>query len=74
MIDVLHQLLKGIAMYLITWSKDLVTLAIPMVRKRKGQGRTVAESSGTVQLDERFRRVPQFLGLKLFKGFSRVKQ
>ena len=74
MIDVLHQLLKGIAMYLITWSKDLVTSAIPMVRKRKGQGRTVAESSGTVQLDERFRRVPQFPGLKLFKGFSRVKQ
>ena len=74
MIDVLHQLLKGIVMYLITWTKDLVASAIPMVRKRKGQGRTVAESSGTVQLDERFRCVPQFTGLKLFKEFSRVKQ
>jgi hypothetical protein len=74
MIDVLHQLLKGIVMYLITWTKDLVTSAIPAVRKRKGQGRTISESSGTAQLDERFRRVPPFTGLRRFHHFSHVKQ
>jgi hypothetical protein len=36
MINVFHQLLKGIIIYLITWTKDLVALAILVVRKRKG--------------------------------------
>ncbi len=74
MIDVLHQLLKGIAMHLITWTKDLVSKSIPAVRKRKRQGRTMIESSGTVQLDGRFRCVPPFTGLKRFQNFSHVKQ
>jgi hypothetical protein len=62
MIDVLHQLLKGITMYLITWVK------------RNRQGRTIKESSGSIQLDERFWYVPAFTGLKCFSHFSEVKR
>ena len=73
MIDVLHQLLKGITMYLITWVQSLASTLLPAVRKRKRQGRTIKESSGLVQLDERFRSVPAFTGLKRFSHFSDVK-
>jgi hypothetical protein len=74
MIDILHQLLKGITMYLITWVKTLVNDILPAVRKRKRQGRTIKESSGSIQLDEHFRCVPAFTGLKRFSHFSEVKQ
>jgi hypothetical protein len=74
MIDVLHQLLKGITMYLITWIKTLTSNILPAVRKRKRQDRTIKESSGSIQLDERFRCVPPFTGLKRFSRFSEVKQ
>ena len=74
MIDVLHQLLKGITMYLITWVKTLASDILPAVRKRKQHGRTIKESSGSIQLDERFRCVPPFTGLKRFSRFSEVKQ
>ena len=74
MIDVLHQLLKGITMYLITWVKSLASDVLPAVRKRKQHGRTIKESSGSIQLDERFRCVPPFTGLKRFSRFSEVKQ
>src|SRR6266436_1200354 len=74
MVDILHQLLKGIAMYLISWIRTLASDLLPAVRKRKRQGRTIKESSGSIQLDERFRCVPHFTGLKRFSRFSEVKQ
>ena len=74
MVDILHQLLKGITMYLITWIKVLISNTLPAVRKRKRQGRTIKESAGSVQLDERFRCVTPFTGLKRFRHFSKVKQ
>jgi hypothetical protein len=74
MIDVLHQLLKGITMYLITWVQSLTSTLLLAVRKRKRQGRTIKESSGSIQLDERFQCVPAFTGLKRFSRFSNVKQ
>ena len=74
MIDVLHQLPKGITMYLITWVKTLTSDVLPAVRKRKRQDRTIKESSGSIQLDECFRCVPPFMGLKCFSRFSEVKQ
>jgi hypothetical protein len=74
MIDVLHQLLKGITMYLITWVQSLTSTLLLAVRKRKRQGRTIKESSGSIQLDERFRCVSAFTGLKRFSRFSDVKQ
>src|SRR6266436_3093147 len=57
-----------------TWVKTLTSDILPAVRKRKRQGRTVKESSGSIQLDERFRCVPPFTGLKRFSRFGEVKQ
>jgi hypothetical protein len=74
MIDVLHQLLKRITMYLIIWVQSLTSTLLPAVRKRKRQGRTINESSGSIQLDECFQCVPAFTGLKRFSRFSNVKQ
>ena len=54
MVDILHQLLKGITMYLISWVRTLASDLLPAIRKRKWQGRTIKESSGSIQLDERF--------------------
>jgi hypothetical protein len=74
MIDVLHQLLKGITMYLITWVKSLVSNILLADRKRKQHSRTVKESSRSIQLDEHFQCVPPFTDLKYFSHFSGVKQ
>jgi hypothetical protein len=74
MVDILHQLLKGIAMYLILWVRTLASNTLPAIRKRKRQGRTIKESSESIQLDEHFRCVPPFTGLKRFSHFSEVKQ
>ena len=74
MVDILHQLLKDITIYLILWVRTLASNLLPAVRKRKWQGRTIKESSGSIQLDECFRYVPPFTGLKYFSRFSEVKQ
>ena len=54
MVNPLYQLLKGIAMHLISWLRTLASNLLPAVRKRKQQGRMIKESSGLIQLDERF--------------------
>ena len=54
MVDILHQLLKGITIYLISWVRTLASDLLPAIRKRKQQGRTIKELSGSIQLDERF--------------------
>ena len=74
MVDILHQLLKSITMYLISWVRTLASNLLPAVRKRKRQGQTIKESSGSIQLDDHFRCVPPFTGLKCFSHFSEVKQ
>jgi hypothetical protein len=44
------------------------------VHKGKQHGRTIKKSSGFIQLDERFRCIAPFIGLKRFSRFSKVKQ
>ena len=61
-------------MNLIAQTKDLVALAILAICKRKGQGRTLGESSRIVLLDERFQYVLPFTSFKRFHYFSYVKQ
>ena len=76
MSDVLHQLLKGIVMMLIYWIQVLVNVSVTKTTKRsKRKGnRTVKESDAIFQLDERFRQVPVYRGLKQFTHFSEVQQ
>ena len=78
MIDILHQLLKGIVMRLVDWIVHLIAEEVKennRGRKRpRNSKRTVAEAKASVQLDERFRQVSMFTGLKRFQHFSSVQQ
>ena len=74
MVDILHQLMKGIVMYMIEWVKEVIDNCIVRARKRKGTKRRINESARAIQLDHRFRAVPPFLTLKLFRKFTDVKR
>ena len=81
MMDILHQLLKGMVMRLVDWTGDLVEELTADTRKilkrgtkRKKPGRLIEDSHHAVQLDHRFRQVPVFHDLKRFAHFSKVKQ
>ena len=66
MVDVLHQLMKGMVMHLISWIKLLLKDKIPAARIRKGTSRSIHEASRLNKLDERFRVVPPFRDLRTF--------
>ena len=78
MVDILHQLLKGVAGrdHLLRWIDKAVGAAVKPSRKRPGSGsvRDILETPATVQLDQLFRRIPPFAGLKHFASYSDVKQ
>lgn len=74
MVDILHQLLKGIVKRLLDWTGDLVNNLGVGGGKRKRGGKLVKDSSYAIQLDERFRQVPPFHNLKRFTNFSKVQQ
>ena len=81
MMDILHQLLKGMVMRLVDWTGDLVEeMAANTQRaskhgtKKKWGNKLIKDSHHTVQLDHRFRQVPAFHNMKCFAHFSKVKQ
>lgn len=74
MLDILHQLLKGCIMTLLKWIRSLIDNSVQSSRKRKNIKQGLNEASPTIQLDARFRQVPEFTGLKRFTGFSAVSQ
>jgi hypothetical protein len=75
MLDMLHQLLKGVIQYLIDWIKCHVSTTILRKRKRDTDGSILLQDTGGLdQLDYRFRSVPSYPGLKTFNSFSNIKQ
>ena len=75
MVDMLHQLLKGIIHYLIDWIKAHLSATITRKRKRDADGKIALQDTGGLdQLDHRFRSVPPYPGLKTFMNFNNVKQ
>lgn len=74
MLDPLHQLLKGIMVHLRGWLVQEVGAHIKANRRQGGRKSHVATSNATTRLDERFRRVNQFSGLKVFKNYSAITQ
>ena len=74
MMDILHQLLKGVVQYLIDWVKCYISETLTKKRKRAKESVMLRETRGLVQLDERFRDVPPYPGLRRFNNFSTVKQ
>ena len=61
-------------MYMIKWVKEVIDNYIVRAHKRKGTKRRINKSTRAIQLNHRFRAVPPFLTLKLFRKFSDVKQ
>ena len=74
MVDILHQLLKGIMAYTIDWLTDMVTQEVTGERRNKKKERSVGQAPGLDQLDDRFAHVPAFPDIKIFKHFSGVTQ
>ena len=77
MVDILHQLLKRIVMRLIEWCTELIEDRIEakgVIRQGRGRKRNTMDAGGKARLDQRFRKVPAFSGLKRFDHFSSVKQ
>jgi hypothetical protein len=75
MVDMLHQLLKGVIHYLIEWIKSHLSATITRKRKRDANGNIALQDTGGLdQLDHRFQSVPPYPGLKTFTNFNNVKQ
>ena len=74
--DILHQLYKGIVTNLVEWlTKSIKEKQKPtqMAKKRGHTGELkLGQTSNLTQLDERFRNIPPFTGLKLFRHYSKV--
>jgi hypothetical protein len=73
-VDVLHQLHKGIVMDLINWVVELINGTPNPTRPRNLTERKRSTIPSATLLDDRFRSVPQYTGLKHFKDFSHVRQ
>ena len=73
-VDVLHQLHKGIVMDLINWVVELINRTPNPTRPRNLTERKRSTIPSATLLDDRFRSVPQYTGLKHFKDFSHVRQ
>jgi Plavaka transposase len=72
-IDILHQLLKGIIARSMDWIKDHLSEQIGSGAYGKNKV-TVQTSGWELQLDDRFRQVPPFPGLRVFPNFSNISQ
>lgn len=74
-IDILHQLLKGIVSRLMQWIQDHLEKEIGGgVSGGKKKSTTIQKSGWILQLDDRFRQIPAFPGLKVFGNFSNISQ
>ena len=83
-VDILHQLLKGVVTRALEWCIDVATEVTPGIvcqahvasptSKSKKRKRKTVKKGWEVQVDERFRSVPPFPGLKRFPRFSKVTQ
>jgi len=62
MVDILHQLLKGVVMDVVRWIKDLLTEI------------SLSQAEAMESLDRRFREVPLFTGVRHFSNFSNITQ
>jgi Plavaka transposase len=72
-VDILHQLLKGIVARSMDWIKDHLSEQIGSGAYGKNKV-TVQKSGWELQLDDRFRQVPAFPGLRVFPNFSNISQ
>ena len=74
--DILHQLLKGLVMYTVTWIQQLIGQVVPKKRARARAKVAEGAHNGRTLLDQRFRDVPVYTNLRRFAqtDFSKVTQ
>ena len=73
-IDILHQLLQKMTMYLINWIKVLLKAKMSIFKKRKSATITLLNTFEIDQLNARFNQIFSFIDLKRFAHFSKIKQ
>ena len=73
-VDILHQLLKGIIMNMIEWTQILIDDITPIKRKRRFDEALIEEAPIAAQLDHRFDAVPSISDLQHFSKFSKITQ
>ncbi len=76
MLDILHQLWKGVVggAHMLQWLKTVIGAKFKGARVKAGATRSLQQANGTVLLDERFYAMPSYPTLKIFKEYSKVKQ
>ncbi len=74
MINVLHQLLKEIILYLMLWLSQIINESVCTSRRRKEIRLALNDASETAQLNQRFRVILSFKDMKKFVKYSMIKQ
>ncbi|KAF2715839.1 hypothetical protein K431DRAFT_289888, partial [Polychaeton citri CBS 116435] len=88
MVDILHQLLKGVLMHVLGWIQALLEDQLPKAKSRQTQtalesapNRGARKRTGTISrgvvrdiIDKRFASIPAYSNLRIFKHLSAVKQ
>ena len=69
-IDILHQLLKGIIMQLIKQVWKLISNVVQPKQKKKRIKTITTNMSVKAQLNQHFKQIPAFTGLKQFNNLS----
>jgi hypothetical protein len=74
MINMLHQLLKKIILYLMLWLSQIINKNVYTSQRRKEIRLALNDASETAQLNQRFRVISSFKDMKRFVKYSMIKQ
>ncbi len=74
MINMLHQLLKKIILYLMLWFSQIINESVYTSQKRKEIRLALNDASETAQLNQRFCIISSFKDMKRFVKYSTIKQ
>ncbi len=74
MINMLHQLLKRIILYLMLWLSQIINKSVCTSQRRKEIRLALNDASETAQLNQRFHVILSFKEMKRFVKYSTIKQ
>ncbi len=73
-INMLHQLLKKIILYLMLWFSQIINESVCTSQRRKEIRLALNDASETAQLNQRFCVILSFKDMKRFVKYSTIKQ
>ncbi len=76
MLDILYQLLKEVVggTHMLQWLKTIIRAKFKGACVKPGTTKSLQQANEMILLDQRFRAVPSYPTLKIFKKYSEVKQ